>query len=437
VVNVAGLVQGIVLVSFPAASTIFTSPGDYGLSSGQYGAMFLPQVLTAIAGALTGARLAARIGTKRVYLLGLTLSLVSMGLLLVSAPVKSHEAVAYPLLLVATGFLGAGFGLTVPVLNTFASAFHPGAVDSAVLTLNALLGLGTVLAPVFVAVFVGLGFWWGLPAVSAALLVVLLLVSLQLPLRVDGTAGAAGAGAGAVQRPRLPSRFWLYAGLILLYGICETMNGNWSQLEMTKRLGASTSQASLALAAFWSMVTLGRVGFAALERWLSPPRVYRLLPLVLIASFLLTGSLGRHQAVAGIGVFALAGLGCSAMLPLTISFGELDMTTASAAVAGGVIAFYQAGYGIAAFTVGPLQSAGLNLSQIFAWTTVVAALMLVLAFIVSSRAARPEASPRAPAAGADHHDRDRLTPPGGGQTVPIMEKHKAGGRKGDSGRPAG
>jgi MFS family permease len=401
VVNIAGLVQGIVLVSFPAASTIFTSPGDYGLSSAQYGAMFLPQVLTAIAGSLTGARLAARIGTKRVYLLGLTLSLVSMGLLLVSAPVKTHEAVAYPLLLVATAFLGAGFGLTVPTLNTYASAFHPAAVDSAVLTLNALLGLGTVLAPVFVAVFVGLGFWWGLPAVSAALLIVLLLVSLQLPLRVSGPAAAAGgaaaggaaAGGGAARRPRLPGRFWLYAGLIGMYGICETMNGNWSQLEMTKRLGGSASQASLALAAFWGMVTLGRVGFAALDRWLPAPKIYRLLPLVLVASFLLTGSLGRHQAIAGIGSFALAGLGCSAMLPLTISFGELDMTAVSAAVAGGVIAFYQVGYGIAAFSVGPLQSAGLNLSQIFAGTAAIAAVLLVLALFVSARASRAGARP--------------------------------------------
>jgi MFS family permease len=404
VVNIAGLVQGIVLVSFPAASTIFTSPGDYGLSSGQYGAMFLPQVLTAIAGSLTGARLAARIGTKRVYLLGLTMSLVSMGLLLVSAPVKTNQAVAYPLLLVATAFLGAGFGLTVPTLNTYASAFHPAAVDSAVLTLNALLGLGTVLAPVFVAVFVGLGFWWGLPAVSAALLIVLLLVSLQLPLRVSGPAAAAGgaaaggaaAGGGAARRPRLPGRFWLYAGLIGMYGICETMNGNWSQLEMTKRLGGSASQASLALAAFWGMVTLGRVGFAALDRWLPAPKIYRLLPLVLVASFLLTGSLGRHQAVAGIGAFALAGLGCSAMLPLTISFGELDMTAVSAAVAGGVIAFYQVGYGIAAFSVGPLQSAGLNLSQIFAGTAAIAAVLLVLALFVSARASRAGASPPQP-----------------------------------------
>jgi MFS family permease len=398
VVNIAGLVQGIVLVSFPAASTIFTSPGDYGLSSGQYGAMFLPQVLTAIAGALTGARLAARIGTKRVYLLGLTMSLVSMGLLLVSAPVKTNQAVAYPLLLVATAFLGAGFGLTVPTLNTYASAFHPAAVDSAVLTLNALLGLGTVLAPVFVAVFVGLGFWWGLPVVSAALLIVLLLVSLQLPLRVDESAAptagaAAAAAAGPARRPRLPGRFWLYAGLIGLYGICETMNGNWSQLEMTKRLGASASQASLALAAFWGMVTLGRVGFAALDRWLPAPKIYRLLPLVLVASFLLTGSLGRHQAVAGIGAFALAGLGCSAMLPLTISFGELDMTAVSAAVAGGVIAFYQVGYGIAAFSVGPLQSAGLSLPQIFTGTAAIAAVLLVLALFVSARVPRDGAGP--------------------------------------------
>jgi len=36
--------------------------------------------------------------------------------------------------------------------NTRTAAFHPDAVDSAVLVLNALLGLGTALAPVFVAI---------------------------------------------------------------------------------------------------------------------------------------------------------------------------------------------------------------------------------------------------------------------------------------------
>jgi hypothetical protein len=67
--------------------------------------------------------------------------------------------------------------------------------------------------------------------------------------------------------------------------------------------------------------------------------------------------------VAGIAVFALAGLGCSALLPLTISFGEGDLTAMAAAMAGGVVAFYQLGYGIAAFGVGPLLDAGVSLVQ--------------------------------------------------------------------------
>ena len=44
VINMAGLVQGIVLVTFPATSTIFTSSKYYSLSSSQYGSLFLPQV---------------------------------------------------------------------------------------------------------------------------------------------------------------------------------------------------------------------------------------------------------------------------------------------------------------------------------------------------------------------------------------------------------
>ena len=55
VVNLAGLVQGITLVTFPAASSIFSDPTGYDLSNTQYGAMFLPQVVTAIITSLLGA----------------------------------------------------------------------------------------------------------------------------------------------------------------------------------------------------------------------------------------------------------------------------------------------------------------------------------------------------------------------------------------------
>ncbi len=66
---------------------------------------------------------------------------MSMGLLLASVTVRTDQAIAYPMLLVAMAFLGAGFGLTVPVLNTYASVFHPASIDRSVLVLNALLGL--------------------------------------------------------------------------------------------------------------------------------------------------------------------------------------------------------------------------------------------------------------------------------------------------------
>ena len=161
----------------------------------------------------------------------------------------------------ATASLGAGFGFCVPALNTFTAAFNPTAVDRSILVLNALLGLGTVLAPVFVAIFDGLGFWWGLPLLSAILLVVLIVESLRLPLQTEARRSRRSGVAA-----RDPGRFWMYAGFAVLYGMCETVNGNWAQLDMTSELGASTTSAALALTAFWGMVTVGRVLFAAVQR---------------------------------------------------------------------------------------------------------------------------------------------------------------------------
>jgi hypothetical protein len=342
VVYAAGLVQGVVLVTFPAASTIFTDPGEYDLSNTQYGTMFLPQVVTAVAASLLGGSLARRFGTKRVYLAGLVADLASMVLLVVSQRFTDDQSVAYGLLLAATACLGVGFGLAAPALNTFTAVFHPAAVDRSVLVLNALLGLGTALAPVFVAIFVGLGFWWGLPVLSAVLLGVLLAVSVPLPLR----AGARAAGDQRRPEAGISGRFWVFAAFAVLYGVCETMNGNWAQLDMTRQAGASATVASLALTTFWAMVTAGRVLFA----------------------------------------FGLAGLGCSALLPLTISFGQGQLVR-SASVAGGVIAFYQVGYGIAAFGAGPLQDAGVGLPAIFGLAAVAAVVMGGLSFVLTRKPA--------------------------------------------------
>jgi len=380
VVYVAAVIQGLALVTFPAASTILTSPRHYGLSSTQYGTMFVPQAIMAISASLLFAGLSRHLGIKRIYLLGLTANLVSMALLFLSQFFLSDGRTAYSMLLLATTSLGIGFGLTVPALNTFTAAFFPEKIDSAVLVLNALLGLGTVLAPVLVAVFIGLGIWWGLPVIAVVLLLALLLFSLPLPLQT-GTESAEGQKA----RTAVPARFWIFAAFALLYGICETLNGNWATLYMSQRLGATAATASFALMAFWGMATIGRILFAAIAKWFPPRRTYRLLPLVIALGFAVIAYLPVGNSLSGILAFGLTGLGCSALLPLTISFGQEDMKIIASSVAGGLIAFYQMGYGIAAFGVGPLEDyAGLGLNSLFGFASLAALMLAVLSFFITN-----------------------------------------------------
>ena len=380
-VYAAGIAQGLALVTFPAASAVFTAPGAYALSSTEYGGIFVPQAIMAIAASLLAAGLGRRLGTKRIYLLGLSANLVAMSALVASRFVMREHAVAYSILLLATASLGVGFGFTVPALNTLAAAFFPKKIDNAILALNALLGLGTALAPVFVALFVGLGIWWGLPLLVTLLLVGLILVSLGETLNEDNP-----VSSSPNNKHQIPAHFWIFAAFVLLYGVCETMNGNWASLYLTTHFSASAAVASLALTMFWSMVTAGRILFAALARWVPARLVCRFLPFVVIAAFLASAAVPKTNPILGVITFALAGLGCSALLPLAISFGQKELVSITASVAGGLIVFYQIGYGLAAFGVGPLQTwAGLNLNTIYAGAGTVAFAMAALSFIVTRK----------------------------------------------------
>jgi hypothetical protein len=74
----------------------------------------------------------------------------------------------------------------------------------------------------------------------------------------------------------------------------------------------------------------------------------------------------------GISSFALAGLGCSALLPLTISFGQKELTT------------------IVAFGVGPLQTwARLDMNIIYGGTAAVALAMAAVSFVVTRKSSAP------------------------------------------------
>jgi MFS family permease len=377
-VYVTGLIQGLALVTFPAASSIFTSPDAFGFSASRYGMMFIPQVILAILASSIAPRLAHRWTLKRVFMAGLSADLLSMILLAVSRLLQDSRGAAYSILLVATGALGFGFGAAVMAMSTYSEKFSPGRENRAVLVLNALLGSGTALAPVFVAIFLGLGAWWLMPLMVAVALVGLLLVSAKEPLEVS--MGAADSSSSR----HLPGGFWFFAAAVLLYGTAETLNGNWSGPYLTGERGVPAQGASFALTAFWAMVTIGRILFAALSSRKTVRWIYIGLPVILIGAFQVIPRAGDETS--GIVAFGLAGLGCSAFFPLCISLSGQAFPQFAAVMSGEIVAFYQAGYGVAAFGVGPLRDfAGFSLSTIYSFGSLVAAAILAVAFVAVTR----------------------------------------------------
>ncbi len=156
------------------------------------------------------------------------------------------------------------------------------------------------------------------------------------------------------------------------------MSGNWAGTFLTRNEGGGALAATLALTAFWASVTVGRLLFAVIQKRVPSRWVYRVIPLLVAAASLAIAIVARGSAVLAVLEFALAGLGCSALLPLTISFSEERFRAAS--VSGIIIAFYQVGYGVSAFGVGPLIGGGVSLATVFAGAGVVALVVAGLAF---------------------------------------------------------
>ena len=80
-IYITGLIQGLVLVTVPAESSILTDPNTFGFSDSAYRALFIPHVIMAVPGALLGPTVSRSWGLKRVYQSGVLFNICAMALI--------------------------------------------------------------------------------------------------------------------------------------------------------------------------------------------------------------------------------------------------------------------------------------------------------------------------------------------------------------------
>ncbi len=127
---------------------------------------------------------------------------------------------------------------------------------------------------------------------SSVVLLVALIARQPSPPAADRSARAASAGRATGRRS--PARFWMFAAFAVLYGICETMNGNWAAArhdQRTRRLRRPWRRSRSRRSGRWSRSggCCSRRSSAAFPT----RRTYHLLPFVLAAA------LARDRRAAG------------------------------------------------------------------------------------------------------------------------------------------
>jgi predicted MFS family arabinose efflux permease len=300
-------------------------------------------------GSVGGGTLARRLGLKALLLVALAANAASQGLL--AAAVWVDPAWAFPSVMIGTASMGLAFGVGGAPLNSYPPTFFPDASDTAVVTLHSLLGAGLALGPVVVAPFIAHDAWIGFPFLLLALCCLVLVVGALTDFpETDGENETTGT-----PRPVRQRLFWAFVVAAVLYAFAEGTFSNWAVIYLHEAKGVSQATAGLALSVFWAALVAGRLLTSALVLRLSSQTVWLVLPLLMIAAFLLLPL--ADGAAAGIGLFALAGLGCSAFFPLTITLISRAYPDHVAWASSMMIAALMLGVGAGSFLFGPLREA--------------------------------------------------------------------------------
>lgn len=377
-VYLGGALIGLTLVSFPSSAVFFLE--RFELSDAQYGSIYLPQLVLAVAGALGGGWAIRFLSLRSMFIAGLVSFLLSQCALAASTLVD--QSLALPLIMGATACFGFGFGFAGGPLNGIASVLFPSRPNSGVTLLHMMAGAGLAAGPLLFAEAIEAGYWAAIPlalAVTAAALTVLAAVT-----RFPEPEGS-GATPAASERPSRSPYFWAMMTVAVLYALAEGTFSNWAVVFAQESRGLSPEDAGLALSAFWFALTIGRFGASIVLFWVRPIALWLCLPpLMALAFYLLPLSSGSTEVILG---FAFAGFACSAFFPLMVSVTAEAHPTAISFIASMLTAALMVGVGIGSYVIGNVRQV-MSLDTLFTYAMaypLAAFILIILARLTMGR----------------------------------------------------
>jgi MFS family permease len=295
-------------------------------------------------------------------------------------------------LTIASSFLMGWLGslLLVMVQATLADRHQEGRAI-AFSESNFVAAVASVLAPLLVSQFEGIGWGWRVALLAAAgfwLLVSVCYARAPVPEATRPApprADISPANHAIGQRARLPRAFWLYWGVVLASVSMEWCVAFWAGEFLQQQIGFTPVNAAASLTAYFIAFAIGRaVGSSLARRW--PVGALLLLAIgVALAGFPLFW-LARTPVLSLLGLFLL-GLGIANLYPLALS----ASTGTAPALANAVSARTSLAAGLAIllapFVLGSAADA-LGIAQAFAITGVLGCATLAMMLAANAHARR-------------------------------------------------
>jgi hypothetical protein len=277
--------------------------------------------------------------------------------------------------MITTGCIGLGIGLGSGPLNAYPVVLFPAVSNTALTALHTIVGVGMMLAPIYLSAFAQQDHWlMGVLMLSAATLILTLTAMLAaFPTVATGEATA----TVRAKRPERHALFWICAVVAVIYSVAEGIFSNWAMLFIQEERGMDAATASLALTCFWGALTAGRL-LASFIVIRVPPLAFLLaLPPMMTAAFCLLpitdGSAGL------IGAFAFAGVACSAYFPMLVAYAASAFPERVAWIASMMITAQMVGIGLGTYAIGLIKGTASITSLYYAATALPAATLLLIA----------------------------------------------------------